>query len=130
VPTAGRAGPGGHQRPSSGRPTHRPAGAGERGGGCVSGHVVASLMFRFPKRTVDQECFGKQNMEGGDRVGQILPLEPPYAPEVGAQLESMMPAGVAPIGLFLMFARNIPMATAMSGWGSYELSKRLSLSMR
>jgi alkylhydroperoxidase family enzyme len=29
-----------------------------------------------------------------------------------------------------MFARNMPMTTAMSGWGGYELSKRLSLSMR
>jgi hypothetical protein len=63
-------------------------------------------------------------------VSRILPLEPPYAADVGAQLESMMPAGVAPIGLFRMFVRNMPMATAMGGWGGYELSKRLSLSMR
>jgi hypothetical protein len=63
-------------------------------------------------------------------MSRILPLEPPYAPEVGAQLESMMPAGVAPIALFRTFVRNMPMATAMSGWGGYELSRRLSLSMR
>jgi hypothetical protein len=63
-------------------------------------------------------------------VSRIPPLEPPYAPEAGAQLEAMMPAGVAPIGLFRMFVRNLPMAAAMSGWGGYELSKRLSLSMR
>jgi len=35
-----------------------------------------------------------------------------------------------PINLFKLFARNLPMAEAMAGWGSYELSKRLSLSMR
>ena len=63
-------------------------------------------------------------------MSRILPLEPPYAPEVGAQLESMMPAGVPPIALFRMFVRNLPMASAMWGWGGYELSRRLSLSMR
>lgn len=41
-------------------------------------------------------------------------------------LESMGP----PINLFKLFARNLAMAEAMTGWGSYELSKRLSLSMR
>lgn len=35
-----------------------------------------------------------------------------------------------PINLFKLFARNRPMAEAMTGWGSYALSKRLSLSMR
>jgi alkylhydroperoxidase family enzyme len=66
----------------------------------------------------------------GDAMSRILPLEAPYAPEVGAQLERMMPAGVPPIALFRMFVRNLPMATAMWEWGGYELSKRLSLSMR
>lgn len=61
---------------------------------------------------------------------RIDPLVPPYEPAVAAQLESMMPAGVPPIGLFRAFARNLPMAEAMGGWGRYELSKRLSLSMR
>ena len=61
---------------------------------------------------------------------RIDPLTPPYAPSVAAQLESMMPPGVPPIGLFRTFVRNLPMAEAMSGWGGYELSKRLSLSMR
>jgi alkylhydroperoxidase family enzyme len=42
----------------------------------------------------------------------------------------MMPAGVPPIALFRTFARNLAMTEAMGGWGSYELSKRLSLSMR
>jgi alkylhydroperoxidase family enzyme len=42
----------------------------------------------------------------------------------------MMPPGEPPILLFRTFVRNLPMTTAMSGWGGYELSKRLSLSMR
>ena len=41
-----------------------------------------------------------------------------------------MPPGVPPILLFRTFVRNLPMADAMSAWGSYELSRRLSLSMR
>jgi hypothetical protein len=61
---------------------------------------------------------------------RIVPLEPPFAPEVDAQLRSMMPEGVPPIALFRTFAHNLPMSTAMSGWGGYELSRRLSLSMR
>ena len=43
-----------------------------------------------------------------------------------AALDAMGP----PINLFKLFARNLPMAEAMTGWGSYELSRRLSLSMR
>ena len=42
----------------------------------------------------------------------------------------MMPPGVPPILLFRTFVWNLPMTVAMSGWGIYELSKRLSLSMR
>jgi hypothetical protein len=42
----------------------------------------------------------------------------------------MMPPGVPPILLFRTFVKNLAMAEAMEGWGSYELSKRLSLSMR
>ena len=41
-----------------------------------------------------------------------------------------MPPGVPPILLFRTFVRNLPMAKAMGTWGTYELSKRLSLSMR
>jgi alkylhydroperoxidase family enzyme len=63
-------------------------------------------------------------------VARIDPLTPPFAPEVGEQLEAMMPPGVPPIGLFRTFARNLPMTEAMGGWGGYELSKRLSLTMR
>jgi alkylhydroperoxidase family enzyme len=61
---------------------------------------------------------------------RIAPLTPPYDPAVAAQLETMMPPGAPPIGLFRTFARNLSMTQAMGGWGSYELSKRLTLSMR
>jgi alkylhydroperoxidase family enzyme len=61
---------------------------------------------------------------------RIDPVRPPYSPEMAARLAAMMPPGVPPILLFRTFARNVPMTAAMNGWGSYELSKRLSLSMR
>lgn len=61
---------------------------------------------------------------------RIEPLNPPYEPEAAERLEAMMPAGVPPILLFRTFAKNLPMATAMSRWGGYELSKQLSLTMR
>jgi hypothetical protein len=61
---------------------------------------------------------------------RIPPLDPPFAPDVADQLESMMPPGAPPIGLFRTFARNLPMTAAMSGWGRYELGRGLSLTMR
>jgi alkylhydroperoxidase family enzyme len=61
---------------------------------------------------------------------RIEPLNPPYTPEAAERLAAMMPAGVPPILLFRTFAKNLPMATAMARWGSYELSKQLSLTMR
>jgi len=63
-------------------------------------------------------------------VTGISPLNPPYAPDVQAQLEAMMPPGVPPILLFRTFVRNMPMARAMHEWGSYELGRQLSLTMR
>jgi alkylhydroperoxidase family enzyme len=61
---------------------------------------------------------------------RIEPLQPPFEAAVGEQLERMMPGGAPPIALFRTFVRHLPMATAMNGWGGYELSKQLSLSMR
>jgi alkylhydroperoxidase family enzyme len=61
---------------------------------------------------------------------RIAPLGPPYDPEVDAQLSAMMPPGVPPLALFRTFARNLPMTVAMHGYGAYELSRDLSLSMR
>ena len=69
-------------------------------------------------------------MAASETEARIPPLEPPFAPDVGALLEQMMPPGIPPIALFRTFARNPAMAEAMHGWGAYELSKRLSLSMR
>jgi alkylhydroperoxidase family enzyme len=63
-------------------------------------------------------------------MSRIALLEPPYDDEAGALLARMMPGGVPPIGLFRMFARNLPMAGAMHGWGRYELGRQLTLSMR
>ena len=61
---------------------------------------------------------------------RIALLEPPYTDRVGALLARMMPGDAPPIGLFRMFARHLPMADAMHGWGRYELSRQLTLTMR
>ena len=63
-------------------------------------------------------------------MSRIQPVNPPYDEPTRQQLASMMPAGVEPILLFRTFAKNLPMAQAMRPWGSYELSRKLSLSMR
>jgi alkylhydroperoxidase family enzyme len=63
-------------------------------------------------------------------VTRIAALEPPFAPAVDEQLRSMMPPAVPPIGLFRVFAKNMPMTQAMHGWGSYELSRQLSVPLR
>ena len=63
-------------------------------------------------------------------MARIAPLNPPYDHDTGEQLTKMMPPGAEPILLFRTFARNLPMANAMGSWGSYELSRKLSLSMR
>lgn len=61
---------------------------------------------------------------------RVPPLEPPFDEKTGALLTDMMPAGVPPIALFRTFARNPEMARAMHPWGSYELSRRLSVDRR
>jgi alkylhydroperoxidase family enzyme len=63
-------------------------------------------------------------------MARIPPLEAPFELEVHDALDRMMPAGVPPIALFRTFAHNLAMTKAMHGWGSYELSKELSLSLR
>ena len=65
-----------------------------------------------------------------DKPPRMPPLEAPFEPTTGEILASMMPPGVPPIALFRTFAHNLPMATAMRGWGAYALSKQLSVSMR
>jgi len=61
---------------------------------------------------------------------RITALEPPYTDDVASQLASMMPEGVPPIGLFRTFAKNPLMTRAMQPWGTYELGRDLSLSLR
>jgi nicotinate-nucleotide pyrophosphorylase (carboxylating) len=61
---------------------------------------------------------------------RITPLEAPFDPEVADVLAPMMPPGVPPIALFRTFAKNLSMTKAMQGWGSYELGRELSISMR
>ncbi len=61
---------------------------------------------------------------------RIPPLDPPYEPDVAAQLDAMSPPGAQPIGLYRTFVRNVEMTDSMRGWGRYELSSRLSVSMR
>jgi hypothetical protein len=63
-------------------------------------------------------------------MARIEPVQPPYDHDTGEQLAKAMPPGAEPILLFRTFAKNLPMASAMGSWGSYELSRRLSLSMR
>jgi alkylhydroperoxidase family enzyme len=65
-----------------------------------------------------------------ETVTRVAPLEPPFSPDVAEQLAAMMPPGEPPIALFRTFAHNMPMTRAMHGWGSYELSRHLSVSMR
>lgn len=63
-------------------------------------------------------------------MARIGVLSPPYEPGVARRLEAMMPPGVPPLGLFRTFVHNRPMSDAMAEWGAYELSRRLSLTMR
>ena len=63
-------------------------------------------------------------------MSRIPPLEPPFTPEVEAQLASMMPPGVPPIALFRTFAHHLPMTAAMQPWGRHQLGRDLALSRR
>jgi len=63
-------------------------------------------------------------------MARIPALEPPFTPDVEAQLATMMPAGMPPIGLFRTFAKNLPMTMAMSNWGRYELGRDLTPTLR
>ncbi len=61
---------------------------------------------------------------------RVEPISPPYTGKSAALLERMMPGGAAPILLFRTFVKNTPMTEALTGWGGYELSNELSLSLR
>jgi alkylhydroperoxidase family enzyme len=63
-------------------------------------------------------------------TARIEPVQPPYSPQVAERLDALMPSGAPPLLLFRTFARNLPMTGAMTGWGGYALSRRLSLPIR
>ncbi len=63
---------------------------------------------------------------------RIAPAEPPYAPELEAELARWMPpgAGVEPLRLFRTLVRNLPLAQAMRPLGAHLLGRRLGLDRR
>src|SRR4029079_12760097 len=61
---------------------------------------------------------------------RIPALDPPFTPDVEAQLATMMPAGTPPIGLSGSLARTLRRPIAMSDWGRCELGRHLSLTLR
>ncbi|MFJ9416611.1 carboxymuconolactone decarboxylase family protein [Streptomyces sp. NPDC101227] len=63
-------------------------------------------------------------------TARIPPLASPYPPEVAPVLRRMMPPGEEPIGLFRTYARNVRLTEALHAWGTYQLSRQLSLGLR
>lgn len=63
---------------------------------------------------------------------RILPEEPPYDAELAAELAKWMPPGAPadPLKLFRTLGRNLPLAQAMRGVGSYMLGRKSSLDLR
>ncbi|MER6844496.1 carboxymuconolactone decarboxylase family protein [Streptomyces platensis] len=61
---------------------------------------------------------------------RIAPTEAPHPPAVAELLHRMMPGDEEPIALFRLYARNLPLTEALHAWGSYQLSRRLSLGLR
>ncbi|MEU5287026.1 hypothetical protein N7925_01050 [Streptomyces sp. CA-278952] len=59
-------------------------------------------------------------------MSRIALREPPCTDQASARLAHTVPKGAPPIGLFRMFARNLPMAGTMHGWGRYELGRALT----
>ncbi|MCQ4079366.1 carboxymuconolactone decarboxylase family protein [Streptomyces sp. RB6PN25] len=63
-------------------------------------------------------------------TARIPPLQAPYPPDAAAVLRRMMPGDEPPIALFRTYAHNVALAEALHDWGSYQLSGRLSLTLR
>jgi alkylhydroperoxidase family enzyme len=63
---------------------------------------------------------------------RIEPVPPPFSDEVAEELARWMPPGapVDPLALFRVLARDLPLAEAMRPLGSFQLSRRSSLSIR
>ncbi|MFI9048773.1 carboxymuconolactone decarboxylase family protein [Streptomyces sp. NPDC053427] len=63
-------------------------------------------------------------------AARIPPVAAPYPSEVAPVLRRMMPAGEEPLALFRTYARNARLTEALHAWGSYQLSRHLSLGVR
>jgi alkylhydroperoxidase family enzyme len=61
---------------------------------------------------------------------RIVPLEPPFAPEVTAELSRWQPGDKAPLALFRTLVHHLPLADAMYPLGHYFLSRNSSLEIR
>jgi alkylhydroperoxidase family enzyme len=61
---------------------------------------------------------------------RITPVSEPYQPATIGLLHKMTPPGSPTLALFTTLARNIALADAVHGLGSYQLSRKLSLSLR
>jgi hypothetical protein len=88
------------------------------------------LRFDIRNNTVFKVFRNQEQQRMASMTTRVDPVSPPYSPRIAERLDAMMPPGVPPILLFRTIVRNLPMTAAMSDWGGYELSKRLSLSMR
>jgi len=62
-----------------------------------------------------------------DAAPRIPPLDPPYAPEVAANLARRMPENspVPPLALFRVLARHPGLAAAMEPLGAFNLNRKL-----
>jgi 4-carboxymuconolactone decarboxylase len=61
-------------------------------------------------------------MSGETVEARILPLDPPYEPEIGRTLERMMPPGVEPLKLFRTVAHNRHVLDKFRTTGAYLLN--------
>jgi alkylhydroperoxidase family enzyme len=64
-------------------------------------------------------------MEAAPAPERIAPLEPPYPPEVGAHLATLMPRGWQgpALRLFRVWARHLPLADALRAVGRHLLAR-------
>ena len=60
---------------------------------------------------------------------RIVPLEPPFAPEVADELSRWQPGDKAPLALFRTLVNHLPLAHAMYPLGHYFLSRSSSLEL-
>ena len=61
---------------------------------------------------------------------RIIPTEPPFAPEIAAELARWQPGDFPPLALFRTLMRHLPLAGAMYPLGSYFLGRTSPLELR